>query len=83
MLFRVYFFFVVFLAFIYKEDVLYHFLIATGVSGALGVLFYLIGKNASEEIGKQEGSIVVTSIWLVFTLLGTTLLVGRIYSILY
>ncbi|HOG05631.1 MAG: TrkH family potassium uptake protein [Paludibacter sp.] len=59
-----------FVAFIYKEDVLYHFLIATGVSGALGVLFYLVGKNASEEIGKREGSIVVTSIWLVFTFIG-------------
>ncbi|HQB28842.1 MAG TPA: potassium transporter TrkG, partial [Paludibacter sp.] len=57
-------------ALIYKEDVFYHFLIATAISELLGVSLFFVGRNASQEIGKREGSIVVTFIWLIFTFIG-------------
>lgn len=57
-------------ALIYEEDVLFYFLIAAAVSGVLGIAFFLIGRNADQEIGKREGSIVVASIWLVFSFVG-------------
>lgn len=57
-------------ALIYKENVLQYFLITAAFSALLGISFSMIGKKASPDIGKREGSIVVTSIWVVFTLIG-------------
>ncbi len=57
-------------AIIYQEDMLTHFLLATAISCFLGLLFFFIGKNAKPEMGKREGSIVVTSIWVIFSFIG-------------
>ena len=60
----------VFVAKIYKEEVISHFWITSAIAVSLGLLFYLIGKRASPVIGKREGSIIVTSIWLFFSFVG-------------
>jgi trk system potassium uptake protein len=57
-------------AFIYDEHVITHFLITSCIALLLGLVFFVIGKGASPVIGKREGSIIVTSIWLFFTLIG-------------
>lgn len=54
----------------YNENVISHFVITSAIAVTLGLLFYFIGKNASPVIGKREGSIIVTSIWLVFSFIG-------------
>ncbi|MDD2286365.1 MAG: TrkH family potassium uptake protein [Paludibacter sp.] len=60
----------IFVAVIYKEEVTSYFLITSGIAVFLGVLFYVIGRNASPVIGKREGSVIVTSIWLIFSFIG-------------
>lgn len=57
-------------AWIYHEQQITHFIIASCVSLILGFTFFLFGKNASPHIGKREGSVIVTSIWVFFTLIG-------------
>lgn len=57
-------------ALIYKEEVLSHFLLSSGIAIVLGLIFYLSGRNASPVIGKREGSVIVTSIWIWFSLIG-------------
>ncbi len=37
---------------------------------ALGFLFVWLGRNARKIIGKREGSVVVTLVWIVFSLAG-------------
>lgn len=57
-------------ALIYREHVVSSFLIASVISVVLGFIFFQTGKNASPVIGKREGSIIVTSIWVFFSLIG-------------
>ncbi len=57
-------------AVIYRENDWQYFL-GTGIPAALlGFLFIFRGKNAPREIGRREGTIIVTLIWIVFTLVG-------------
>lgn len=60
----------VFVAGIYKESQVYYFLITSCLAVLLGCSFYFVGRNASPAIGKREGSIIVTSIWLIFSFVG-------------
>ncbi len=56
---------------IYHEtESVYSFLIAIIISILLGLTGLLIGKNAPLDIGKREGSVIVTSIWVLFSLVG-------------
>ena len=57
-------------ALFYKEDVISHFLITSGIAVTLGLLFFISGRNASPVIGRREGSVIVTSIWIWFSLIG-------------
>lgn len=57
-------------ALIYKESVLSHFVYTALVALIPGVAFLYIGRNASPTIGKREGSVIVTSIWLCFSFVG-------------
>lgn len=36
----------------------------------LGVIGFFVGRNADKKIGKREGSVIVTSTWLTFSLVG-------------
>lgn len=47
-----------------------YFLLATAIALLLGLTGVLAGKNASVEIGKREGSVIVTGTWVLFTLVG-------------
>lgn len=60
----------VLIAGIYKEEVISHFLLTSCIAILLGLLFYVIGRHASPVIGKREGSIIVTLIWLFFSVIG-------------
>ena len=57
-------------AVIYKERDGYYFLISAGITFLLGALGILTGLKASPLIGRREGSLIVTFIWVVFTLFG-------------
>lgn len=54
----------------YRESDGYYFLISAGITFLLGVAGILTGINASPLIGRREGSLIVTFIWVVFTLFG-------------
>jgi trk system potassium uptake protein len=57
-------------ALIYNEHVISHFLITSGIAIFFGLFFFITGKNASPTIGKREGSVIVTSIWIWFSIIG-------------
>lgn len=61
---------VFFLSFVFKESYGYYFLITSGVCYLIGLLGILIGRNAPQEMGKREGSLVVTLAWVIFSLFG-------------
>lgn len=61
---------VFFLSFVFKESDGYYFLITSGVCYLIGLLGILIGRNAPQEMGKREGSLVVTLAWVIFSLFG-------------
>lgn len=61
---------VFFLSFVFKESDGYYFLITAGVCYLIGLLGILIGRNALQEMGKREGSLVVTLAWVIFSLFG-------------
>ena len=54
----------------YKERDGYYFLISAGITFVIGVSGILAGLKASPLIGRREGSLIVTFIWVVFTLFG-------------
>lgn len=60
----------VIIALIYKEDAIYSFFLSSSISFLVGGLFFFIGRNASPAIGKREGSVIVTSIWIFFSFFG-------------
>lgn len=57
-------------ALIYKEAVISHFLLTSGIALFFGLFFFIAGKNALPTIGKREGSVIVTSIWICFSFIG-------------
>jgi len=58
------------IALYYDEHVVTHFLITSALSLVLGMFFFIFGRNASPMIGKREGSVIVTGIWIVFSFIG-------------
>lgn len=58
------------IAFYFDEHVITHFLITSAVCLILGVFLFFSGRNASPVIGKREGLIIVTGIWVVFSFIG-------------
>ncbi|MDD3196019.1 MAG: TrkH family potassium uptake protein [Paludibacter sp.] len=54
----------------YKEGQGTTFLISSGISASLGLLAMSVSRNVNPVIGRREGSVIVTSIWLIFTLVG-------------
>ncbi len=55
---------------IYGDDDWTCFAISSLVCVIFGVSGVLAGKNAPQEIGKREGTIIVSFIWIVFSLFG-------------
>lgn len=55
---------------IYKETVWLDFLISAAIAFVAGAALMLAGRNARPNIGKREGSVIVTNTWLFFSLVG-------------
>ena len=55
---------------VYRDAEAIYFLIAMFVAFGLGISGVYIGKNAPLTIGKREGSVIVTSTWILFSLVG-------------
>lgn len=67
----------------YQEGEGATFFASAGISALLGSMAMLAGRNAQPVIGRREGSVIVTSIWLVFSLVGMLpyLISGSISSV--
>lgn len=55
---------------IYNEHDLNAFIISAGINLSIGGLIVLSTKNANKNIGKHEGFIIVTLVWVVFSFFG-------------
>lgn len=56
---------------IYRENDTFGFIISSGINLILGALIIWLTRNANKDIGKREGFIIVTLVWIVFSLLGS------------
>ena len=54
----------------YGESDARYFLISSLISALFGGTFLLLGKNATPTMGKREGAVIVTIVWVVFSLFG-------------
>ncbi|MCD7971993.1 MAG: TrkH family potassium uptake protein [Candidatus Azobacteroides sp.] len=57
-------------AWIYKEPIWQTFLLSIGITAGTGLVFFLIGKKASEEAGRRESFFIVATIWIIFSFFG-------------
>ncbi len=55
---------------IYGENDAYYFLKTSGICLVFAGLALIISRNPSSNIGKREGSVIVTFTWIIFTLFG-------------
>lgn len=58
------------IALIYGEQDIYAFLIALGINLALGSAIVFGTSKAKKDIGKKEGFIIVSLVWIVFSFFG-------------
>jgi trk system potassium uptake protein TrkH len=58
-------------ALVYNEYDIYGFLISSGITLSAGSLILLFTKNTIRDIGKREGFIIVTFVWIVFSFFGS------------
>jgi trk system potassium uptake protein TrkH len=67
----------------YGEEQWNTFLLSAGISAVAGSVAIVLGRNATPVIGRREGSVIVTSIWLVFSVVGMLpyLISGSISSV--
>ena len=67
----------------YREGQGLTFFTSAGISAFLGFCGLMAGRNAKPVVGRREGSIIVTAIWLVFSLVGMLpyLISGSISSV--
>jgi trk system potassium uptake protein TrkH len=56
---------------IYNESDLSGFALSSGLNMSVGALIIWLTRNASKDIGKREGFIIVALVWIVFSLLGS------------
>lgn len=57
-------------AYAYAEPDLMSHLYAAAITGGSGLAFGLIGRKAERKIGKREGYIIVSLVWIVFSFFG-------------
>ncbi|MFW5822181.1 MAG: TrkH family potassium uptake protein [Tangfeifania sp.] len=60
-----------FVSFIYREYDQTAFLISAGINVALGGLIVYLTRKANRDIGRKEGYIIVSSVWIVFSFFGS------------
>jgi len=56
---------------IYGENDTMGFVISSGINLIIGALIIWLTRNASRDIGKREGFIIVSLVWIIFSLLGS------------
>lgn len=56
---------------IYREYDQSAFLISSGINISLGGFLFMLTRNARPDIGRREGYIIVSSVWVVFSLFGS------------
>lgn len=59
------------ITFIYNESDVKAFLISSGINLGTGLLVILLTDKASKDIGKREGFIIVSLVWIVFSFFGS------------
>jgi trk system potassium uptake protein len=59
------------ISFIYNEYDQNAFFISSVINIALGAFIVLITSNVNKDIGKKEGYIIVSSVWIVFSFFGS------------
>lgn len=55
---------------VYNEHDLNAFIISAGINISLGLLILLLTRKANKDIGKKEGFIIVTLVWIIFSFFG-------------
>ena len=60
---------VFFISLIYGENDGVYFIFTSLLCYVVGFAGFFFGKNAPMSVGKREGSLVVTSAWIIFSLL--------------
>ncbi len=60
-----------FVAMIYGEHDIVPLLISTGVTAVSGVILAVANRKALIEIGKREGYIIVSLVWVIFSIFGS------------
>ena len=56
---------------IYEENDSFAFLISIGVTLFFGLISRILTRRTKKEIGKREGFIIVSSVWVIFSALGS------------
>ncbi len=56
---------------LYKEYDQLAFLISSGINVLLGIIILYLTRNARRDIGRREGYIIVTLVWVVFSFFGS------------
>ncbi|MFB6319013.1 TrkH family potassium uptake protein [Saccharicrinis sp. FJH54] len=55
---------------IYGEPDFMSHIKAAGITGGTGILFGILGRKSGKKIGKREGYIIVSLVWIVFSFFG-------------
>lgn len=56
---------------IYNENDTMGFVLSSGINLSAGGLIIWLTRNVNKDIGKREGFIIVTLVWIIFSLLGS------------
>ena len=57
-------------SFFYKEPDITSHLSSAAITGITGIIFGLLGRKSGKKIGKREGYIIVSLVWIVFSFFG-------------
>ena len=60
----------IFVPLYYGENDARYFLFSALICALFGGAFLLLGRNATSAMGKREGAVIVTMVWIVFSLFG-------------
>ncbi|MDD4376508.1 MAG: potassium transporter TrkG [Clostridia bacterium] len=55
---------------IYQEDDLFSFLSTAGITATIGLLLYTYGRNATGELSRKDGYIIVSFSWIIVSAFG-------------
>lgn len=55
----------------YQEDDLKSFLITAAITAITGLFLMLLGKNAEKQLSRRDGYIIVSIVWVIFSIFGT------------